>query len=120
MLSACREPFMPSGAVPWEPPAAQIDSLWQANATCSGYGGGDWRRITAWYLVPGYTFQTSTGPVSGRWDGQHTIYLADRNGRGPSPETIRHELLHVRIGDARHTNPVWVTCLLWFPESYQM
>lgn len=105
-------PFVPLGAVPWDPPAATIDSLWHVDEACSGLRG-DWRSLE-WYLVPGVVYDTPNGPATGSWDGGRNIYVSTDaffEGRIVSPGVIRHEMLHVLLrGDPSHASTTWAAC----------
>lgn len=107
--AACRaDLFAPPTTVLWNPPTAELDSLWHQNAICTGNTHP--RPAVTWYLVLGDTFIGPDGlKVYGVWDGEHSVYLADHDSL-PWPRTIRHELLHVLIGDRQHQTDAWTKC----------
>lgn len=97
LLTACRNPFVPSGAELFNPPPVYAD-LWQQVEACSGTTG-DWHRIT-WFAVATEQFDTPEGWAMGRWQPAHTIYLSDAGQR--TYRTIKHEMLHDLLQTGGH------------------
>jgi hypothetical protein len=92
--------FAPEAAVSFDPPAS-YQVWWQKTEACSGAQGG-FARIH-WYLVPGDGFVCPGGHCAGRWETNHTIYIAE--GWRDHEMVVRHEMLHDLIGHAGHPNP---------------
>jgi len=113
LLAACTDqgPFVPAGAIPWNPPSALVDSLWAATETCSGLEGDS--RPIQWYIVPVARFDTPLGEAMGMWDGDRSIYLAEPNypTHQPWPFVVQHEMLHALLHSGAHP-AVFDTCHL--------
>jgi hypothetical protein len=102
--------FAPENAIAFDPPAT-YRVWWEKTERCSG-AQASFRRIR-WYLVAGDGFSCPGGRCAGRWEDDHTIYVAE--AWRDHEMVIRHEMLHDLIGRAGHPVPPFgVPCpLTW-------
>ena len=98
LLAACG--FDPAGSQAWEPPAIYRE-WWAATEACSGLSG-DFDRIE-WMIVPGESFECSSGQCVGHWDPGHTIFIAENWKEHEM--VVRHEMLHELMRRSGHPNP---------------
>ena len=102
--------FAPESAVAFIPPAT-YRVWWDKTERCSGTQAS-FERIR-WYVVAGDGFACPGGRCAGRWEDDHTIYVAE--AWRDHEMVVRHEMLHELIGHAGHpTPPFGVPCpLTW-------
>lgn len=102
--------FAPEDAVAFTPPAS-YRTWWEKTEACSGVRGSFDR--VRWFLVPGDGFACPGGRCAGRWETNHTIYVAE--GWRDHEMVVRHEMLHDLIGHGGHPDPPFgVPCpLTW-------
>jgi hypothetical protein len=74
---------------------------WEKTEACSGLRG-DFERIE-WLVVPGYSFECSSGQCAGHWRSGHQIYLAEEWMMNEM--VVRHEMLHDLMNGGGHPNP---------------
>ncbi len=104
------ERFAPEGATAFDPPPT-YRVWWEKTEQCSGTQAS-FQRIR-WYVVAGDGFGCPGGRCAGRWEDDHTIYLAET--WRDHEMVVRHEMLHDLIGHAGHPAPPFgVPCpLTW-------
>lgn len=98
LLAACD--FNIAGSAPMEAPAVYRE-WWAETESCSGLSG-DFERIE-WLVVPGYSFDCSSGQCAGHWRDGHRIYLAEEWMLNEM--VVRHEMLHDLMNGGGHPNP---------------
>jgi hypothetical protein len=98
LLVACG--FDPAGSQSWDPPTIYRE-WWAATEACSGLSG-DFDRIE-WMVVPGESFECSSGQCVGHWDPGHTIFIAENWKEHEM--VVRHEMLHDLMRRSGHPNP---------------
>jgi hypothetical protein len=96
--------FDPVGEAPMDPPAVYRE-WWAKTEACSGLSG-DFDRVE-WLVVPGSSFECSSGQCAGHWERGHRIYIAgDWTGH---EMVVRHEILHELLERSGHPNPPFGT-----------
>ncbi len=98
LLAACG--FDPAGSQSWEPPAVYRE-WWAATEACSGLTGSFDR--VEWLIVPGESFECSSGQCVGHWGPDHKIFLA--SDWTSHEMVVRHEILHELMRRSGHPNP---------------
>ncbi len=98
-LAGCGR-FEPEQSAPLDPPA-QFRDWWAKTEACSGRTA-TFERIH-WYVVPGDSFDCPDGRCVGRWEDDHTIYIAA--SWVASELVVRHEMLHDLIDRSGHPDP---------------
>jgi hypothetical protein len=89
--------FDPEGDVPMNPPAVYRE-WWAKTEACSGISK-PFEQVR-WYEIEGEGFPCPSGTCAGRWQKEHTIYLASRWAQHEM--VVRHEMLHALIGEPGH------------------
>jgi hypothetical protein len=74
---------------------------WAKTEACSGLTG-DFDRVQ-WEVVPGASFDCSSGQCAGHWQSDHRIWIADHYVNNEM--VVRHEMLHDLLGHSGHPNP---------------
>jgi hypothetical protein len=97
-LTACG--FDVAGSEPLEPPPVYRE-WWVKTEACSGLSG-NFDRVE-WLVVPGYSFECSSGQCAGHWRRGHQIYLAAEWAMNEM--VVRHEMLHDLMNRGGHPNP---------------
>lgn len=92
--------FAPEDAVAFDPPAT-YRVWWEKTERCSG-AQASFERIR-WYVVAGDGFDCPSGRCAGRWEDDHTIYIAE--AWRDHEMVVRHEMLHDLIDHAGHPAP---------------
>jgi hypothetical protein len=92
--------FEPTGDHSMTPPA-EYRVWFEKTQACSGLTG-DFDRIK-WYVVDGQDFDCPSGKCVGRWNDDHTIYVA--RAYSENEMVVRHEILHDLIGHPGHPDP---------------
>lgn len=92
--------FAPEEAERFTPPAA-YRAWWESTEQCSGRAA-DFGRV-AWFKVPGERFACPDGDCVGRWEDNHTIYIAE--AWLDHEMVVRHEMLHDLLGQTGHPDP---------------
>ncbi len=92
--------FAPEEATRFTPPA-EYATWWAATEGCSGRHGSMAR--VNWFKVPGEGFACPTGTCVGRWEDNHTIYVAE--AWLDHEMVVRHEMLHDLLGVDGHPDP---------------
>jgi hypothetical protein len=98
-LGGC-DRFAPEDAVVLVPPA-EFQTWWARTEQCSGREGRFAR--VRWFVVPGDSFACPSGRCVGRWEDDHTIYIAA--GWLHDEMVVRHEMLHDLLDLPGHPNP---------------
>jgi hypothetical protein len=98
LLTACG--LDPAGSEPWEPPAVYRE-WWAATEACSGLSGS-FDRIE-WMIVPGESFECTSGRCVGHWDPGHKIFIA--SDWVEHEMVVRHEMLHELMRRSGHPDP---------------
>lgn len=99
LLGGCSR-FAPEDAERIEPPAI-YRTWWARTEQCSGRSGSMAR--VQWFLVPGHAFQCPTGTCAGRWEDNHSIYIAE--DWLEHEMVVRHEMLHELLNAPGHPDP---------------
>lgn len=92
--------FAPEEATRFSPPAEYL-AWWNATEACSGRHAS-MSRVT-WFKVPGEGFACPTGMCVGRWEDNHTIYVAE--AYLDHEMVVRHEMLHDLLDAHGHPDP---------------
>jgi hypothetical protein len=82
-------------------PPADYRVWFEKTQACSGLTG-NFDRIK-WYIVDGQDFDCPSGKCVGRWNDDHTIYIA--RAYSGNEMVVRHEILHDLIGHPGHPDP---------------
>ncbi len=98
LLGSCG--FDIAGSAPIEAPAVYRE-WWGKTESCSGLSG-DFDRIE-WLVVPGYSFECSSGQCAGHWRRGHQIYIAEEWVMNEM--VVRHEMLHDLLNGGGHPDP---------------
>ncbi|MBA3258729.1 MAG: hypothetical protein H0T68_04600 [Gemmatimonadales bacterium] len=98
LLGACD--FDVAGSAHMDAPVVYRE-WWSRTEECSGLSG-DFDRVE-WLVVPGHSFECSSGQCAGHWRRGHQIYLAD--GWKMNEMVVRHEILHELMNGGGHPNP---------------
>ena len=94
-----REPTLPAGAEPFEPPAAYAE-WWHQTEACSGREG-DFRRVR-WFVVPNADYFVVDGRhYEGMWYS-HFHYIALASAYVSYGLVVRHEMLHDLLDRVDH------------------
>jgi len=106
--------FEPSGEHAMTPPAEYREWFAKTQA-CSGLTG-NFDRIK-WYIVDGQDFDCPSGKCVGRWNDDHTIFVA--RAYSENEMVVRHEILHDLIGhpDPPFGNPCPLTWETWHGDD---
>lgn len=99
LLGGCSR-FAPEDAERIEPPEI-YRAWWSRTEQCSGRTG----RMTRiqWFKVPGHGFACPTGTCAGRWEDNHSIYIAE--DWLEHEMVVRHEMLHELLNVPGHPDP---------------
>ena len=92
--------FTPTNDQRYSPPA-EYRRWFDETQACSGLEG-NFDRIK-WFVVPGTEFNCPGGTCVGRWDADHSIFIA--GDWVDSEMVVRHEILHDLIGHPGHPDP---------------
>jgi hypothetical protein len=98
LLGSCG--FDIAGSESIEPPGVYRE-WWDKTESCSGLSG-DFERVE-WLVVPGYSFECSSGQCAGHWRRGHQIYIAQ--DWMMNEMVVRHEMLHDLLNGGGHPNP---------------
>ncbi|MBK9065724.1 MAG: hypothetical protein IPL76_02420 [Gemmatimonadetes bacterium] len=99
LLGGCSR-FAPDDAERFEPPAV-YHAWWSQTEQCSGRTGNIAR--VQWFKVPGHAFECPTGSCAGRWEDNHSIYVAE--DWLEHEMVVRHEMLHELLNGSGHPDP---------------
>ena len=94
-----REPTLPAGAEPFEPPGVYED-WWHETEACSGRQG-DFRRVR-WYMVPNADYFAVDGRLYGGMWYSHFHYVVLASAFVSSAPVVRHEMLHDLLNRSDH------------------
>ncbi|MEZ0332539.1 MAG: hypothetical protein ACAI18_00915 [Gemmatimonadales bacterium] len=98
LLGSCDSDI--AGSAPVEPPAV-YQEWWAKTESCSGLTG-NFDRVE-WLVVPGYSFECTSGQCAGHWSSGHQIYIAE--DWLMNEMVVRHEMLHELLNRGGHPNP---------------